>query len=182
MRKFIAAALLLLGLMVPVSASSFQLGTGVFFESSGNVDGFDLCIWGLQLEPRINAFNEWLAIEVPLAMGFDEDIVEFSLRPGMLLSIPLGNTVRFDAGLGTDMQITLRTDGTWEVNDAPYTLTGEAFERMTLDYRAGVMFEMDDFAVEVSARIPTNGTFTDMDMDPDWDEGEVGTSILVDIS
>ena len=177
----LAAILVLLASAALASASSFQFGTGAYFESSGDVEGFDLCIWGLMLEPRISSFGGWFAFEAPLTMGFDEDLVEFAVRPAMLLSIPLADSIRIDAGLGTEMQISLHTDNTWEVNDGPYVLTGEAFGRMTLDYRIGFMLDFGDVAMRIATRLPTSGTFTDIDMTPDWDEGEVGASLLVDI-
>lgn len=175
---------LILTCLAPVFArtAGFQTGAGVYFESSPVVDGFDLCIWGLKLDMRFNALNGWFAFETPLALGFDEDIVELSLEPGAMLSIPFGSQLRLDGGIGTRMKVTLNTDGTWTVNNAGYESTGNAFKLMKPDYRFGMMFDFDALSVRFSSRIPTEGTFMEHDFSPDWDEAEIGASILVDIA
>lgn len=179
------AAVLLISMAGAALASkspAMQLGSGVYFESSAMVEGFDLCIWGLKLDMRFNTLNGWFAFETPTALGFDEDIVELSLEPSAMLSIPFGSQLRLDGGIGTRMKVTLHTDGTWTVNGAGYESTGSAFKLMKPDYRIGMMFDLDALSVRFSSRIPTEGTFMKPDFSPDWDETEIGASILVDIA
>lgn len=184
LRRFLILPTLILTCLIPGFArtAGFQTGAGVYFESSPVVNGFDLCIWGLKLDMRFNALNGLFVFETPMALGFDEDIVELSLEPGMMLSIPFGSQLRFDGGIGTRMKVTLNTDGTWTVNGAGYESTGRAFKRMKPDYRFGMMFDFDALSIRFSSRIPTKGTFMEPDFSPDWDEAEIGASILVDIA
>lgn len=184
LRGFMILFILILVCLAPgfARAAGFQTGAGVYFESSPMVDGFDLCIWRLKLDMRFNALNGWFAFETPVALGFDEDIVELSLEPGAMLSIPFGSQLRLDGGIGTRMKVTLCTDGTWTVNGAGYESTGSAFKLMKPDYRIGMMFDLDALSVRFSSRIPTEGTFMEPDFSPDWDEAEIGASILVDIA
>lgn len=175
-------SILLLLFPFALHAAPLQLGAGVYFESSPVVSGFDLCIWGLKAEARFNALSDCLSIETPVALGFDEDLVELSLRPALMLSLPFGSSMRIDAGIGTQMKVTLHTDGTWSVNNLNYYTTGSAFSHMSLDYRAGVMFWLrDDMSVRFSLRVPTEGTFSDPGWNPDWDRAEVSASLLVDV-
>ena len=184
LRRTMMMITLLLTCLIPGFSKSagFQTGAGVYFESSPVVDGFDLCIWGLKLDMRFNALNGWFAFETPVALGFDEDIVELSLEPGAMLSIPFGSQLGLDGGIGTRMKVTLNTDGTWTVNGAGYETTGSAFKLMKPDYRIGMMFDFDALSIRFSSRIPTEGTFIEPDFSPDWDEAEIGASILVDIA
>ena len=87
LRRFLILPTLILTCLIPGFArtAGFQTGAGVYFESSPVVNGFDLCIWGLKLDMRFNALNGLFVFETPVALGFDEDIVELSLEPGMML-------------------------------------------------------------------------------------------------
>ena len=174
--------LVLLSICVVASASGLQAGSGVYFESSSTMDGFDLCIWGLRFDLRFNGLEDWLVFETPLSLGFDEDVVDFSIAPGVLFSIPLDNRMRLDLGVGTRMKVSLFTDGTWLVNGEQYGLTGGAVKSMKPDYRAGIMFDFAKIAVRTSVRVPTEGSFKGLSFTPDWDEAEVGMSILVSIA
>lgn len=174
--------LVLLSVCMVASASSLQAGSGVYFESSNTVGGFDLCIWGLRFDLRFNALEDWLAFETPLSLGFDEDVVEFSVAPGVLFAIPVDNRMRLDLGVGTRMKVSLFTDGTWLVNGEQYGLTGGAVKSMKPDYRTGIVFDFEKVAVRTSVRVPTEGTFDDLSFTPDWDEAKVGLSILISVA
>lgn len=165
-----------------VHAAGLQVGPGVYFESSPVVEGFDLCIWGLRFDTRFNTLDGWISVEAPLALGFDEDLVELSVAPGALFSIPVGRQMRIDAGMGTRMKVSLYTDGSWTVNNEDYRNTGEALKLMKPDYRIGMMFDLESFAVRFATRIPTKGTLVDLDLSPEWDEAEVNMSILVGVA
>lgn len=184
MKRTLSVIAIMMAILAPLAAAvpGLQAGTGVYFESSSDVEGFDLCIWGLKLDARFNVLNGWLSFETPFAFGFDEDIVELSIGPGALMSVPVGSRLRLDAGLGTRMKLTLHTDGTWMVNGTTYDLTGAAFKTMRPDLRAGIIFDIGSISMRLSLRIPTAGTFADLDFDPDWDEAEVGAVMLVDVA
>lgn len=183
--KSICKFLMLMMFMLPcmmIQAAGLQMGTGIYFESSSVVEGFDLCIWGLRLDTRFNTLYDCFSIETPVALGFDEDLVELSIAPGALLSIPIGRQMRIDAGIGTRMKVSLYTDGTWTVNGEDYRNTGAALKLMKPDYRGGMMFDLESFAVRFALRVPTKGTILDIDLTPEWDETEIDMSILVDLA
>lgn len=178
------ALIILLALLVPATLMAtpiIQLGGTVFYDPAVSaedfVDGFsDLDNYRFGVEARLN-IADWVSLAVPATLNFGNDSFSIATHPSLNLNIPVVDFLDLALGLGTGLDFR-SSDDNWFVNGADIEDFGDAFLNAKLFYRAAVTVNVGMLGVGISASVPTEGSFNDFSMTPDFENTKVSASLL----
>lgn len=178
--------IILLALLLPASLMAtplIQVGGTAFYNNTVTSEDFtdgltDFSNFGLGVEVRLNLFD-WVSIAVPATIGFG-DVMTYGTQPSINLNLPVAGFFDLALGVGTKLDFAHQS-GTWLVNGTPIDNFGDAFANANMTYRAAATFNLGFLGVGLAATIPTDGTFSDFDASPNWEETTVSASVLFNL-
>ena len=165
------------------SAPLLQIGANASYNAPIADDAFsdglkEIENYTFGVEARVNLFD-WVSIAVPATIGFG-DVMTYGTQPSINLNLPVAGFFDLAFGVGTKLDFAHQS-GTWLVNGTPIDNFGDAFANANMTYRAAATFNLGFLGIGLAATIPTDGTFSDFDASPNWEETTVSASVLFNL-